>query len=101
MDGAPNLLSPTPIPASSRQVADAHPTERRHVNDVNETDGHNYDIQSEAAHASKSERAAGTGASQATTQKGGAEFANKAKKEHPKAPEPIIGMNEERGGKGH
>ncbi|OKP06434.1 hypothetical protein PENSUB_6424 [Penicillium subrubescens] len=36
--------------------------------------------------------------SQATTQRGGRKEERKAKKEHPAAPEPIIGMNDERGG---
>ncbi|KAF9886307.1 hypothetical protein FE257_011566 [Aspergillus nanangensis] len=34
---------------------------------------------------------------QGTTERGGSEHQRKAKKEHPKAPEPIIGMNDERG----
>jgi hypothetical protein len=34
--------------------------------------------------------------SQGTTETGGAKHGKKAKKEHPKAPEPIIGMNDER-----
>lgn len=36
--------------------------------------------------------------SQATTQRGGRKEEKKAKTEHPAAPEPIIGMNDERGG---
>lgn len=35
--------------------------------------------------------------SQATTQRQGSQEADKAKKEHPNAPSPIIGMNDERG----
>lgn len=34
--------------------------------------------------------------SQATTERGGVKHGKQAKKEHPKAPEPIIGMNDER-----
>jgi hypothetical protein len=34
--------------------------------------------------------------SQGMTETGGAKHGKKAKKEHPKAPEPIIGMNDER-----
>lgn len=34
--------------------------------------------------------------SQATTERGGVKQSRKAKKEHPAAPEPIIGMNDER-----
>lgn len=36
--------------------------------------------------------------SQATTQRGGRQQETRAKKEHPAAPKPIIGMNDERGG---
>ncbi|KAL5365280.1 hypothetical protein BJX96DRAFT_158882 [Aspergillus floccosus] len=35
------------------------------------------------------------------TERGGLQHERKAKKEHPKAPEPIIGMNDERAQKGH
>ncbi|KAH8426271.1 uncharacterized protein LDX57_004018 [Aspergillus melleus] len=38
--------------------------------------------------------------SQATTERGGLQHGKQAKKEHPKAPEPIIGMNDERAQKG-
>ena len=38
--------------------------------------------------------------SQATSQKDQRNSNERAKKEHPEAPEPVIGMNEERGGKG-
>lgn len=34
--------------------------------------------------------------SQATTERDGLKFERKAKKEHPNAPEPVIGMNDER-----
>ncbi|RAH43580.1 uncharacterized protein BO95DRAFT_444956 [Aspergillus brunneoviolaceus CBS 621.78] len=35
------------------------------------------------------------------TERGGLKHERKAKKEHPKAPEPVIGMNDERGQRGH
>lgn len=35
--------------------------------------------------------------SQGTTETGGSQYGKQAKKENPKAPEPIIGMNDERG----
>lgn len=38
--------------------------------------------------------------SQATTERGGLKFGRKAKEEHPNAPEPVIGMNDERAGVG-
>ncbi|KAJ5204627.1 uncharacterized protein N7498_005506 [Penicillium cinerascens] len=37
---------------------------------------------------------------QGTTERGGRKHGQKAKKEHPAAPEPIIGMNDERAQKG-
>ncbi|KAL4779467.1 hypothetical protein BJX76DRAFT_361768 [Aspergillus varians] len=43
---------------------------------------------------------ANSGQSSAATETGGRENEKKAKKDHPKAPEPIIGMNDERGQKG-
>lgn len=44
----------------------------------------------------ESEGVANGAKSQATTERGGVEKGKQAKKEHPKAPEPIIGMNDER-----
>ncbi|BDD64307.1 hypothetical protein MPDQ_006321 [Monascus purpureus] len=38
--------------------------------------------------------------SQAVTEREGSTFAKKAKKEHPEAPEPLVGVNDERGRKG-
>ncbi|KAJ5676912.1 uncharacterized protein N7477_002545 [Penicillium maclennaniae] len=38
---------------------------------------------------------------QGATERGGRKHARKAKDEHPAAPEPIIGMNDERAGKGN
>ncbi|OQE41188.1 hypothetical protein PENCOP_c005G02800 [Penicillium coprophilum] len=38
--------------------------------------------------------------SQGITERGGAKYGKKAKEEHPKAPEPVIGMNDERPKKG-
>ncbi|PLB43486.1 hypothetical protein P170DRAFT_480462 [Aspergillus steynii IBT 23096] len=48
----------------------------------------------------ESEGVAHDAKSQATTERGGAKHGKQAKKEHPKAPEPIIGMNDERAQKG-
>ncbi|OJJ62792.1 hypothetical protein ASPSYDRAFT_41485 [Aspergillus sydowii CBS 593.65] len=41
-----------------------------------------------------------SGQSGAATETGGRKNAEEAKKDHPKAPEPVIGMNDERAGKG-
>jgi len=58
-----------------------------------------YNVQQDATREGKEERRKGEG-SQAATEKGGG-YNEKAKKDHPKAPGPVIGMNDERGGKGH
>ncbi|KAJ5917393.1 hypothetical protein N7466_010947 [Penicillium verhagenii] len=68
--------------------------------------GDTYDIPSNAAASAMKERQQNEGVadktkSQSTTQRGGSEFGKKAKAEHPAAPEPIIGMNDERAQKGH
>jgi len=63
------------------------------------------DPQSKAAKEGQEERAKtdapkGTG-SDATSRRDEKDSNRRAKEEHPEAPEPVIGMNEERGGKGH
>ena len=59
----------------------------------------------EASKAGKEERAAALaegaeGKSQATTERDHGSHNKKAKEEHPEAPGPVIGMNDERGGVG-
>ncbi|KAJ5627732.1 hypothetical protein N7490_009960 [Penicillium lividum] len=78
---------------------DDHSTQRSKKGDT-------YDIASEASASGMEERQENQGIadktkSQATTQRGGIESSKKAKAEHPAAPEPIIGMNDERARKGH
>ncbi|KAJ5493817.1 hypothetical protein N7463_009904 [Penicillium fimorum] len=63
------------------------------------------DVHSEAAATGLSERKTNQGLaddtkSQGITERGGTKYGKKAKEEHPKAPEPIIGMNDERPKKG-
>lgn len=70
-------------------------------NTTREKDTHN--AQQDAVRDGKAERAAGeSGSSGATSEKAGgaghADLNEKAKKEHPEAPGPVIGMNDERGG---
>lgn len=64
-------------------------------------EGDTEDPQSEATASGMEEREQNEGIadqtqSQGMTERGGRKQAEKAKKEHPKAPEPIIGMNDER-----
>lgn len=63
--------------------------------------GDTEDVHSEASASARKERQANEGIaddskSQAITERGGVKHAKKAKEEHPKAPEPVIGMNDER-----
>ncbi|KAJ5753148.1 hypothetical protein N7520_010065 [Penicillium odoratum] len=78
---------------------DDHSTQRSKKGDT-------YDIASEASASGMEERQENQGIadqtkSQGTTQRGGIKSSKKAKAEHPAAPEPIIGMNDERAQKGH
>ncbi|PYI06835.1 hypothetical protein BO78DRAFT_268956, partial [Aspergillus sclerotiicarbonarius CBS 121057] len=45
----------------------------------------------------ESEGIANSSKPQGATERGGTKHGRKAKQEHPKAPEPVIGMNDERG----
>lgn len=47
------------------------------------------------------EKASGSTKSQATSQRDVGNNNERAKKDNPEAPEPVIGMNDEKGGKGH
>lgn len=59
-------------------------------------------VQSGASQSGKRERATDDeNASQGTTEKDSGNQNEQAKKDHPEAPGPVIGMNDERGGKGH
>lgn len=64
---------------------------------TNREDG--LDIQSSASKSGKQERAAGSSAqSSAASEKDHGDQNKKAKEDHPEAPGPVIGMNDERGG---
>ncbi|KAJ5793736.1 hypothetical protein N7457_000335 [Penicillium paradoxum] len=63
--------------------------------------GDTEDIHSEASASARRERVESHGIaddsiSQAITERGGTKREKQAKEEHPKAPEPVIGMNDER-----
>ncbi|MCJ1462125.1 hypothetical protein MMC07_000725 [Pseudocyphellaria aurata] len=59
-------------------------------------------VQSNASKSGGQERAAGdSGQSSATSEKDPEDQNKKAKKDHPEAPGPVIGMNDERGGVSH
>ena len=56
------------------------------------------DIQSSASKSGKQQRAEGSHPSSAATEKDVGNDNAQAKKDHPEAPGPVIGMNDERGG---
>ena len=58
------------------------------------------DVQSSAAESGKRERASGSEQSSATNEKDHGNQNEKAKKDHPEAPGPVLGMNDERGSVG-
>ncbi|KAG0154858.1 hypothetical protein Pdw03_2129 [Penicillium digitatum] len=63
--------------------------------------GDTEDVHSEAAASGLKERKTNQGLaddtkSQGMTERGGTKYGKKAKEQHPKAPEPVIGMNDER-----
>lgn len=58
------------------------------------------DVQSSAAKSGKRERAGGSEQSSATSEKDHGNQNEKAKKDHPEAPGPVLGMNDERGSVG-
>ena len=61
--------------------------------------GDELDAQSAASQSGKRERASGDASqSQATTEKDKGNQNEQAQKDHPEAPGPVIGMNDERGG---
>jgi len=65
---------------------------------IAETDD-NHNVQVDGAKGGAMDRASADGSS-AATEKDPGKNNEKAKTDHPKAPEPVIGMNDERGGKG-
>ena len=56
------------------------------------------DIQSSASKSGKQQRAEGSHPDSAATEKDTGNSNERAKKDHPEAPGPVIGMNDERGG---
>jgi len=67
-----------------------------HVTENN--DSHN--VQKDASKSGQQERAKGGSNSQAMSEADHGNQNAKAKKDHPEAPGPVLGMNDERGGKG-
>ncbi|KAL9091650.1 MAG: hypothetical protein Q9165_004726 [Trypethelium subeluteriae] len=73
----------------------------RHLEKTHATDRTDkLDVQSENAHKGKVSRTTDQGG-QATQERDTTKSTQQAKKEHPEAPDVVIGMQDERGGKGH
>jgi hypothetical protein len=72
--------------------------EGRHSNDhaVNRTE--QLDPQSQASHSGMAAHEKGEEGSQALSRRDEGQFQKKAKEQHPEAPGPVLGMNDERGG---
>jgi len=60
-----------------------------------------HDVQADTAQKGMEDHAKMKEGSQAISRKDENDSNKRAAKEHPEAPEPVIGMNEERGSKGH
>lgn len=91
----PPLTTLHPPTTNPRRDAD-----KTHVRDKPEAD-RKANVHSEASKSGHEDRAANSGASQATSRRDDRQNNKRAEEEMPEAPRPIIGMNEERGTKGH
>ena len=76
------------------------PADKTHLKDKPEADS-KANVHSHASKTAHEDRASPSGASQATSRRDERQNNKRAEEEHPEAPKPIIGMNEERGTKGH
>ena len=96
---SPSALCQTPFISTRRNGSNSSTWEGRkpdeHVNDRHDT----QNVQVSASRQGKADRASGdSAASGATSQKDHGNQNKKAHEEHPEAPGPVIGMNDERGG---
>ena len=102
------ILSPATLHTSPRSLSSL--TQQRFASGTSDWSGRQpqehvsnrkdeLDVQSGASQSGKRERAADNeNASQATSEKDSGNQNEQAKKDHPEAPGPVIGMNSERGG---
>lgn len=73
-------------------------TDRTHVTDKTHVA---KDVQSDASRSGKQSRAEDSSQSQATSERDTGDHNKRAEQDNKEAPKPVIGMNDERGGKGH
>ncbi|KAI9368671.1 hypothetical protein BJX61DRAFT_546310 [Aspergillus egyptiacus] len=79
--------------------------QEKHATTRSKKEHDNTDPETIAANRTREDReenfgVGGTGISDAATERGGRKNEREVKKDHPKAPEPVIGMNDERAQKG-
>lgn len=87
----------SPFPNSTGTNWQGRPGDEHATNRTDE-----LDVQSGASQGGKRSRESGDeNGSQATTEKDSGNQNEQAKKDHPEAPGPVIGMNDERGQMGH
>ncbi|KAK8241495.1 hypothetical protein HDK77DRAFT_427379 [Phyllosticta capitalensis] len=96
---SPRPFSTTPARSDEARKDEAgkRPIHREDAH-VLQKDG--YDVQSENAKRGKADHDAGTGGN-ATARRDETQSTQRAKEEHPEAPDVVIGMQDERGQKGH
>jgi hypothetical protein len=70
----------------------------RHSNDHAVNRAEQLDPQSQASHSGMEAHEKGEKGSQALSRRDEGQFQKKAKEQHPEAPGPVLGMNDERGG---
>ncbi|KAK8209236.1 hypothetical protein IWZ01DRAFT_483169 [Phyllosticta capitalensis] len=93
----PFSTTPTQLDEARKDEAGKRPIHREDAH-VLKKDG--YDVQSENAKRGKADHDAGTGGN-ATARRDETQSTRRAKEEHPEAPDVVIGMQDERGQKGH
>lgn len=91
------LIKPRPVTHKLTRLASSWEGSQPDDHALNRSD--ELDVQSEAVRSGQRERAGESGpGSSATTEKDPGNQNKEAKKDHPEAPGPVIGMNDERGG---
>ncbi|MCJ1306654.1 hypothetical protein MMC25_000297 [Agyrium rufum] len=91
---------------STTSALSANDWKGRHGDEHVLNQDHEHNVHSAASQQGRKERAAGgtedvSSGSQATSETDQGNNNERAKKDHPEAPGPVLGMNDERGGKGH
>ncbi|KAI9697747.1 MAG: hypothetical protein M1836_004423 [Candelina mexicana] len=94
---SPLAFSPTRRTYADLSTSNYGKKQDRHVTDKPEE----LNVHSSASASGKRQKATGDGQSSATSERDPKNDNERAQKDHPEAPGPVIGMNDERGPKGH